>query len=354
MIEVKGTAVVRRLRKGGTINTRLDWDKDLYQGISDGGWVVNPDWTVAASQPTITPVITSSIKAGLLVIVPGSAVWVYNEETLVFGGDGICTGSTSGSTGQGKFKLNPTTGALTIIDNLASQSNTNVDSLRFRAVCNVGYETPVGASVDVRIELVGKNSYTGVVDTTSKTLKETVTDTITATSRLTLGIVAVSSYKTEWLKGQTVFKAKSTDKTCSITRADVNASQVFVCNFYVTIDGADKLVSSYQFVIYDSSDPYEVEAVPLGSTYVDEDSPTSEWKAVLRRKADNAVISGATWSHEAYNCRGKQIALSTAAGTTPEGNYKITIKLADSDRVEAGEAMENGDITFAFIANYNV
>ena len=70
----------------------------------------------------------------------------------MFGGDGVCTGVVGGATtGAGKFLLNATTGSIKIIGNLASPDNTNIDSLRFEAVVNTGYETPVGADVDIRI-----------------------------------------------------------------------------------------------------------------------------------------------------------------------------------------------------------
>ena len=344
---VQGSVVVRRVRQGDTVTTRLDWDKALYQGITDGGALVNPDWTVEANQPTITPQITSSLKDGLLAIIPGSVVWKYNGVVLTFGGDNICNSVY----GLGLFSLNATTGALKIIGNLASGTNTNVDKLRFDARVNTGYETEVGADVDVRIELVGKNSYTGVIDTTSKTLKETVTESITATARLTLGITSVSTFKTEWYKGQTIFKAKSSDKTCSIGRSDVSGSQIFTCNFYVTIDGVDKLVSTYLFVIYDSSDPYIADLVPTSNADVTDSTPSAEYKAILRRRVDfTEITAGVTWVFEAYNCRADLIVLTTAIGTLQDGHKTVTVTTTDTDRVEPGETEQNGDIAISATA----
>ena len=309
MNTVQGQVVIKRTRYGDTITVRLEWDKALYQAISDGGGVIQPDWTVSANQPTITPVITSSVKTGFISIKPGSALWKYNHQVLLFNAGGVSTGVVGGgTTGAGLFQINTTTGSLKIIGNLASQQNTNVDTLRFEAVVNTGYETPVGADVDVRIELVGKNSYTGVVDSTSKTLREGEVETVTATARLTLGITSVSDFKTEWLKGATIFKAKSTSKTCAITRADVSGAQLFVCNFYMTIDGADKLVSTYMFVIYDSSDPYFVSLSPLSNAEVSDANPSSTWIAKLFRRSDNVQITtGITWGFQAYNCRAQEI-----------------------------------------------
>jgi len=344
---VQGQVVIKRTRYGDTITVRLEWDKALYQSISDGGGVVMPDWSVGANQPTITPVITSSVKTGEVAIIPGSAIWKYNHQVLLFDGGGICTGVLGGgTTGVGLFSLNTTTGALKIIGNLASLVNTNVDTLRFEAIVNTGYETPVGADVDIRIELVGKNSYTGVVDSTSKTLREGTVESITATARLTLGITSIGDFKTEWLKGAVVFKAKSTDKTCAITRADVSGAQVFICNYYVTIDGADKLVSSYMFVIYDSSDPYYVQLTPVSNAEVSDLNTSSVWNAKLYRRSDNVQITtGLTWVFEAYNCRALVITLATAFGAS-----QFTVTKADCDRIEAGQTEENGDITISATA----
>lgn len=347
MNTVQGQVVIKRTRYGDTVTVRLEWDKALYQSISDGGGVVMPDWSVGTNQPTITPVITSSVKAGFISIIPGSAAWKYNHQVLVFNGAGVCTGVVGGATtGAGLFQLNTTTGAIKIIGNLATLTNTNIDTLRFDAVVNTGYETPVGADVDIRIELVGKNSYTGVVDSTSKTLREGEVAIITATARLTLGITSIGDFKTEWLKGAVVFKAKSTDKTCAIGMADVSGAQLFVCNFYVTIDAADKLVSTYMFVIYDSSDPYFVQLTPVSNAEVSDLNTSSVWGAKLIRRNDNVQISaGVTWVFEAYNCRALVIALATAFGAT-----QFTVTKADCDRVEAGQSEENGDITISATA----
>lgn len=353
MSNVQGSIVVRRVRQGDTVTTRLESDRALYQGITDGGWLVNPDWSVAANQPTITPKITSSLKDGEVAIISGSAVWKYNGSTLVFGSDGICTGVVGGGTmGAGLFHLDATTGALKIIGNLASSMNTNVDKLRFDAIVNTGYETQIGADIDVRIELVGKNAYTGVVDTTSKTLKEGVTESITATARLTLGITTVSGFKTEWYKDDTIFKAKSTDLTCTINRADVDGSQVFLCNFYVTIDGADKLVSTYLFVLYDNSDPYYIQLSPIAGSEVSDSNPSVQIKALMMSRASGLEVVASAWEFQAYNCRGEEITLATAVQDTTEtpSHKYITVTMTDCDRIEDGETEQNGDITIAATA----
>jgi len=351
MNSIQGSIVVRRVRQGDTLTTRLESDKALYQGIVDGGWLVNPDWTVAANQPTITPVITSSLNDGAIAIVAGTAAWKYNGLQLTFGDDGICTGLVGGgTTGAGLFKLDSTTGALKIIGNLASSTNTNVDKLRFDALVNTGYETEIGSDIDVRIELVGKNSYTGVVDTTSKTFREGEVESITATARLTLGLSSISAFKTEWKKGDAVFKAISADKTCDFSRSDVAGSQVFTCNFYVTIDSIDKLVSSFLFVLYDNSDPYMVVLTPVAGSEVTDTNTSVQIQASLKRRSDSIEITATTWEFEIYNCRAKEIVLETSVGTTSDGHKYATVTSNDTDRIETGETEQNGDITIAATA----
>lgn len=353
MSEVQGSIVVKRVRQGDTITTRLEADKALYQGITDGGWLIAPDWTVGANQPTITPRISSSLKDTEISIVLGSASWKYNGSVLTFGGDGICTGVVGGGTmGAGLFLLTPATGALKIIGNLASATNTNVDKLRFDAIVNTGYETAIGANIDVRIELVGKNSYTGVVDTSSKTFKEGLTEAIIATAKLTLGITTVNGFKTEWYKDDVLFKAKTTDTTCQFSRADVDGSQVFICNFYVTIDGADKLVSSYLFVLYDESDPYIVVLTPIGASEVTDSNASVEIKAALKRRRDNIEISATSWDFQAFNCRAQEIDLISPVGDTSEtpSHKYVTVLDDDCDDILSGETEINGDITIAATA----
>lgn len=353
MSEVQGSIVVRRVRQGDTITTRLESDKALYQGITDGGWLIAPDWGVANNQPTITPKITTSLHDGEVGIVLGSAQWKYNGSVLTFGGDGVCTGVVGGGTmGLGLFHITPSTGALKIIGNLASSTNTNVDKLRFDALVNTGYETQVGAEIDVRIELVGKNSYTGVIDTSSKTFKEGLVESITATARLTLGITTVSGFKTEWYKDDTLFKAKSLDTTCSFLRTDVDGSQIFICNFYVAIDGSDKLVSSYLFVLYDGSDPYMVHLLPIAGSEVTDSNTSVQIKALMKRRSDGVEVIASSWDFQSYNCRAQEIFLVTAVGYTAESpSHKfVTVTDDDTDDILPDESESNGDITIAATA----
>jgi hypothetical protein len=353
MSEVQGSIVVRRVRQGDTITTRLESDKALYQGITDGGWLIAPDWTVVDNQPTITPKITTSLHDGDVAIVLGSAQWKYNGSVLTFGEDGICTGVVGGGTmGAGLFHLTPDTGALKIIGNLAASSNTNVDRLRFDALVNTGYETQVGADIDVRIELVGKNSYTGVVDGSSKTFKEGLVESITATARLTLGITTVTGFKTEWYKDDVLFKAKGTDLTCAISRSDVDGSQIFICNFYVTIDGSDKLVSSYLFVLYDGSDPYMAVLTPIAGSEVTDSNTSVQIKALLKRRSDGVEVTASSWEFQAYNCRAQEITLVTAVGDTSEtpSHKYVTVTDEDCDDILTGETETNGDVTIAATA----
>jgi len=348
-IQVSGSAVAHRLRSGETVTTRLDYDKALYQGIDDGGGLPNPNWLIAANQPTITPAITRSLSTDSVAIIAGSAVWKYNGVALTFGTDGISNGAYA----PGLFQINTTTGALKIIGNLASLTNTNVDSLRFDAVANVGYETPVGADIEVRIELVGKNSYTGVVDSSTKTLKEGVTDSITASAKLAYGLSPLATFKTEWLKGGAVFKTKSSEATCNITRADVSGSQVFTCNFYATIDGVDTLVSSYMFVIYDSSDPYDVVVYDVENTYLN-NVYTSLKKGfkLIKRSDGSEITSGVTWTYQAKDCRGLNVTLATPViSTYADGHKYVTVTIADEDRKDNG-TYENGEITIEATATF--
>lgn len=350
MSEIQGSIVVKRVRQGDTVTTRLESDKALYQGITDGGWLVNPDWTVAGNQPTITPKITTSLRTGELSIIAGSSIWKWNGMTLVFGGDGVCTGVVGGATtGEGLFHRDSTTGALKIIGNLATSGNTNIDKLRFDALVNTGYETAIGADIEVRIELVGKNSYTGVVDTTAKTFKEGEVDSITATARLTLGITTVAGFKTEWLAGESTIKAKSTDLTCAFSRADVSGSQIFLCNYYVTVDGSDKLVSTFLFVLYDGSDPYYVELVPVSQSDITDSNGSVEIKGTLKRRNDGIKVSPSSWEVVAYNVRAQSIALSTGLNVVDGCAHQVVLD-DDTDKVEAGQTEPNGDITLSATA----
>ena len=128
----QNSITVKRLRNGDTFFITFGNNGiPLFQGVDPVTGVVTPDWTVAANQPVVTPVVTSA-RGNAVVL--SNHQWSYNGVALNF------NGATSGdwtTDSTGKFQLNSSTGALKIIANLASTTNIASDSLTYSCVATV-------------------------------------------------------------------------------------------------------------------------------------------------------------------------------------------------------------------------
>lgn len=352
MNTTRGAITITLVRQGDTVSTSLEASKDLFQAISADGGVIAPDWTVVANQPTIIPKILSSLTANYISIVAGSDEWSYNFQKLTFNAAGVCTAPANCI---GKFKRNAA-GTLTIINNLASATNKNADIIKFEAVVNTGFETPVSATIDVRIEEVTASVYTGLVDLNTTTIS-TAAGTITAKARLLSGVteMTASMYSCRWWKSVPSaedtdgtldnwirFKAEA-DKTLTITAADVDGQETFKCEFIV--DG--KSVSTSLFNAMDTQDPCAILLIPRTVKEVSKNKPSVVVDAKLVRRENESVITGKTFAFTAYNSKGTVINLKTASTAT-----YFTVTFDDCNRKEAGATEVNGDITVTATTTY--
>lgn len=222
----QGSITVKRLRNGDTFFISFGNNGvPLFQAVDPASGDVTPDWTVAANQPIITPLVTSARGNAVTL---GYHQWSYNGVTLNF------SGATSGdwtTDSTGKFQLNSSTGALRIIANLASLTNIASDSLTYSCVATVvGVEYNLTKSIDIQIQSVGASSYYGTINATSEQLTELVTQT-TITTHLYLGSTEQSGYTVKWYKDDTPWTDKS-GASITVDRGDVDGTQLIIAEFY--------------------------------------------------------------------------------------------------------------------------
>ena len=223
----QGSLTVRRLRNGDIIFITLENNgKPLYQGIDPTTGTVTPDWTVAANQPVITPVINTTRGNP---VVMTAQVWKYNGVQLNFNGDET-EGWKNDSTG--KFSIYVSTGALKIIGNLASDINIANDTLTYTCVATVaGVEYNVSKSIDIRIQYVGATSYYGYLTASTEQLTEAVTEATLNTS-LFLNTSEISAYYVKWYKDSVLWTDNNGLKSITVDRDDVGGTQLFIAEFY--------------------------------------------------------------------------------------------------------------------------
>lgn len=228
---VSSSITVRRIRHGDSLSLLLEGNgKPLFQSWDDQAGTCSPDWSIAANQPVITPRVSSLRQ--LPVTLTGHS-WSYNGVTLAFTGT-ASSGYIADTTG--KFALNPDTGALKIIGNLASSVNTANDTLQYSCVAVVsGVEYTLTQSIDVVIQKGGASSYYGYIDATTLMLDSGHTSSV-LTPHLWLSGNDVSSFYVKWYKGSAVFRALAAAAGITVLRSDVDSCNLFLAEFYLHSD----------------------------------------------------------------------------------------------------------------------
>ncbi len=251
-LSAQGSITVKRLRNGDTLFITFGNNGiPLFQGVDPKTGEVSPDWSVAANQPVITPQVTS---ARTMDVTLSNHLWKYNGDTLVF------NGATSGdwtTDSTGKFQLNSTTGALKIIQNLASKTNVAADTLLYSCTAKSGgVDYDLAKSVDIQIQNVGASSYYGLITATTEQISKTVTSTTIYTT-LYLGATEQTGYSVKWYKDDELWTTKS-GTSIQVTRSDVDGTQLIIAEFYKS---STDTVPVYRagIRIIDTSDDYQIQ-----------------------------------------------------------------------------------------------
>lgn len=303
----QGSILIKRLRNGDSLYLTLETNgKPLYQGIDPNTGVAKPDWSVAANQPIITPV-ANSVRGNTVSL--SSHSWYYNSDSVPL----VFNGATEGdwvTDSTGKFKMNVVTGALRIIANLASLSNIANDTLLYKAVATVaGVEYPIQKSTDIIIQNIGASSYIGFIIASTEQLTSQVTSA-TLNTNLKLAAEDVSNYHVKWYKDTVEWVAKAGQKTITVTRDDINGTQLILAEFYKTSSDSQPIfragirikdtLDDYQVICYISSTNKEVDTgAPVTvsakivnqrtNTVITPASPT--WRMYIMQKSDWAVLA---------------------------------------------------------------
>lgn len=274
---------VTALEDGTTLHGNLSVDGSLSQAYNKGSNSVQPDWsttgsTASASQPTIMVTLLngvnyigtdSSSQNGYI----SEQKWFYNnngtDSEIIFsesltiyyteGGEEV-TGylSTSPSSIAGKFlkttksisvpttpSLSVTVPALRIVQNLASSTNVDVDTITFKGKYNTGGngELDFQATAQIRISEISSGGYVGTI-----TFANGISDitqrpqTITMTANLYGATGGTPSFETAWYMNGTLVQAKSNTNSLVAgseydsqfpNRPYVTDNAVIQCDFYV-------------------------------------------------------------------------------------------------------------------------
>lgn len=340
-LAAQGSITIRRLRNGDTFYITFTYgDNPLYQGVNPDTGDVEPDWTVPANQPIVTPHVSTLRNASVHL---GDHAWAYNGNPLIFNG-ASSGGWTLDSTG--KFALNPTTGALKIVANLASTINTANDMLEYSCTATVdGVEYSLSKTVEIIIQNLGNSSYFGwIVASLQELTKDADNATLTAhLMRAGHGELQPTAFYCKWYKDSDLMQAGG--NTLNVTRADVNGSQVFFCEFWPdaataaaaeTAGNENGLLYRASISLVDKDDEFIIiPKITSANTSVNANNGVTVQGQVIRMKSPETPysLSGATnvvWKTVVMGKRtdNSWIKIREVASDT------VTITTADTDYVD--------------------
>lgn len=318
---------IRRLRTNNGITLSFDNNGiPLMQAVDTDSPTlhVSPDWTVAANQPVRTPKVINNRN---LPITLSGFVWKYNGTIIDFSG-----AESSGwkASSDGKFSINTASGAIKIVQNLASKTNYADDTLDFSCTATVaGVEYPMNGSLPIYIQKMGASSYFLSLLATTQQLTADITST-DVTSALYMGGEPVSDYYVKWYKDDTLWTGHNSKKE-TVGRDDVDGEQLFVVEAYKDsaytvllyisairiVDGADDL-RLQAYISSDNKDVTEGAGVTVGTRIIKMSTgaditaqcTVSSWKLDVMRSDD--------WSIK-----------KTASGTTATPTIAVTTTETD-------------------------
>lgn len=340
-LSAQGSISIRRVRNGDTLFLSFTTNTALFQGVDSVTGAISPDWTVAANQPVITPEVNSA-KGNPVTLSYHS--WKYLGTTLSF------TGAAVGDfvkDSTGKFAINPTTGALKIITNLASKSNFASDLLEYQCVATLdGVEYNLSKSIEVMITQFGASSYVGLLTATTEQLTATkVNTTITAELRQAKDVV---TFYPKWYKGSlsTPWAGNDGNKSPVATRADVDGTTLFICEFYKTSTDTTPVFSAGIRIIDTLDDFQVVFGITSTNKTVDVNQPVTVTGRVVNMRTNAEVTADGTWNLHVMNTKDWSTIRSTS-GLKSKGGNVITISTADTDRNgEQNDVEVVGDVTW--------
>lgn len=307
----QGSAIVRRLRNGDNLYLTLEGNGiPLFQGIDPTSVspTPTPSWKVTANQPELTPRISSA--RGNSVELKDHA-WKYEGTLLVFNGaaDGDYTKDSTG-----KFEMNKSTGALRIIDDLASNTNYGNNVLTYSCTAKTGdLSYSLTKDRDITIIRAGAGTYTGVLMATAMQIGDGETSVISTALYNGTSLVDASKYYVKWFKnGETneITKFRG-NKSITVGRDDINGATLFVAQFLASssstepmarggvriVDNKDEYMVNYIFVsdnrTVDSGKPVTVKGQVVNTTrnsIIDLTNANPIWQSVVMDKQNWEAI----------------------------------------------------------------
>lgn len=267
MNSISSHFAITALQEGVTVQGSLRINGTLSQNFNPRTGVPVPNWkTDASTRPSVYPVIRrGSVYMSRTQIY--NAKWYYNGIQITFGNDGKST-NFKDSAGDPMFQLGTTSvelgghtyslDLLTIIGNVASEGNTDLDTISYDGSVELNGKQisfPL-CSVDIKISEMSTTGYLGLLSPESAIISEKgQTVDITATLYDDAG-QQPTTWFTKWFNAGTgaEITAARGKKKLTVTEAEVTDNLVVRCDFYTDSAYTNKVTTAFASVD-DTQDP---------------------------------------------------------------------------------------------------
>ncbi len=311
MNEATGSITIKRLRKGRNIVLGFTVNGSLFQGWNPTAGKAEPDLTVAANQPTVTPNVYAS--DGSTCTIGSDSKWYYNSMDTPIEWNAASGGYRTSK--NGLFKENTTTHALTFIKDIASANNKGSDTFYFVAMGEVaGVNYTATGSFEFKIQEISSSGFT--LMTSGGNALTAASPTVNLTAHLYAGGEADTTKVIKWYTADMQLISGTTGYTAEIKTSHVSGQGPdagVYCKAFKSASDTTALATTFH-QINDFTDEYDVEL------YVEENP---EWdgtnaakvNARLRNVRTQVVVgTGVTWKSDIYDSKEQDPIATDVAG----------------------------------------
>jgi hypothetical protein len=326
MNDVKGSIAIQYTPQGDTLNVSLRATQPLVQYLKKGTAAVSPDWGVAQNQPTVYPVVRSSLTDSRVSPLDGSERWQYNGADILFDTKGASL--ALGSLPAGVFVKTRAAvdgdvpvPCLTIAGNLVTLGANNAQ-LSFAAKVNTGMVASIAADKDIRLEEIEGDPYQGFIRVNDGGVIDDDTSALTLTAELTRGGVPsreTVAYRWSRIEGNDYVDTGARTQSITLTADDIDNQEQYRVEF--VIDGT--VVATYVQAVYDERDPLAMLYNPSSDTNISVANPQCTIRPTIVRQGDASMtpIAGYTYLFMLTDAGGKKLPDSDGEGDS----YTVTL-----------------------------
>lgn len=299
MSEVAGSFCIGMIIDGDSAQGNIRSTKPLVQMYQKDTGKCVPDWSVAANQPVIYPVMRSGNENVIKPIVSGTEKWHYNNTPITFNASGLATAPAAVA---GKMQTTTYNNgsvnvpSLKIIGNLANASNMDADTIRMDGEIEAsGHNLSYTSEIPLAISEFSNSAYYGFLYPSDGGIIDGDTATVKVTQELYKGgsLVPQSNYSLKWYKMPST-TAWSTANSVSLVADDVD-SKLSVRAEYI-IGG--EVVATAICEVSDETDPLFLAINYSGPTMLTSSGATSEVTATykVKKTGTGEEVSGFTFT----------------------------------------------------------